>query len=84
MDKFHLNRRQFIAWSAGASAAAKLAWAADEETPQQLLSRQIPSTGEHIPLMGIGTNRWISDGTADEQANLRNTLQRFFGLGGFV
>ena len=48
----------------------------------QLIRRQIPSTEESIPVIGIGTNRY---GVGDDQ-NARNTLKealkKFHELGG--
>jgi aryl-alcohol dehydrogenase-like predicted oxidoreductase len=84
MAQFNLSRRQFVAWSAAASASIKLSWAGEHAGPAPMLQKQIPSSGEKIPAIGIGTNRWISDGPAEETALLRQTLQDFFALGGRV
>ena len=84
MSGFKLNRRRFLALGATISAYARLGWAAHEPADSSLLSSRIPSTGELIPVIGIGTNRWVSDGPADEQAALRATLKLFFDLGGRV
>ena len=56
-----------FAWPAGAMAAPPI-------------TRRIPSTGEILPIMGIGTNRFGTLKDADAQA----LLQRMAGLGGTV
>ncbi len=84
MSEFKLNRRHFIALGASASACTSLGWAASHSTSKGLLKRPIPSSGESLPIIGIGTNRWISDGPIDEMESLRNTLRQFFDLGGRV
>jgi len=50
-----------------------------------LLQRTIPSSGEAIPAIGLGTWRTFDVGTgADVRAPLREVLQRFVELGGRV
>ena len=46
--------------------------------------RSIPSTGEKIPIVGVGTNRYGVGNSESERAPLRETLQRFHALGGTV
>ena len=48
-----------------------------------LLTRAVPSTGVHLPLVGIGTNRYRS-GDAALLARLHDTLTAFARLGGKV
>jgi aryl-alcohol dehydrogenase-like predicted oxidoreductase len=84
MPQFIFNRRQFLAWSASVSASSQIAWAAPEHAEAHLLKRAIPASGERIPCVGIGTNKWISNDNAQEQAILRETLEKFFALGGRV
>lgn len=49
----------------------------------ELLSKPIPSTGERIPLIGIGTaRRYDVATTAEELAPLREVLRNFPGIGG--
>lgn len=50
-----------------------------------LLRKKIPSSGEEIPIIGLGTaRRYERTGTPAEQAILRETLQRFAALGATV
>ncbi len=50
-----------------------------------LLERPIPSTGERIPVLGLGTWQTFDVGTAEsERAPLRSVLTRFVELGGRV
>jgi aryl-alcohol dehydrogenase-like predicted oxidoreductase len=49
----------------------------------QIITRPIPSSGEVIPAIGIGTNRY-KVGTAEENAGLRATLEAFAEMGGQV
>lgn len=75
------TRRHFI----GAASAAALAGspvAAAAAAP--LIRRPIPSTGETIPVVGIGTARRYVGATDAERAPLRDTIARFKELGGSV
>jgi len=75
------TRRQFIGRSAGAIAAmsALPAWAA---SGKGLLKRPIPSSGEMLPAIGMGTSGsfQIPSGSAEYQA-LKEVLKRFFAGG---
>lgn len=51
------------------------------QTP--LLTRPVPSTGVRLPIVGIGTNRFVS-GVPAYFARLRDTLAAFAKLGGKV
>src|SRR5262245_37653748 len=48
----------------------------------QLIEKTIPSTGERIPPIGIGTNRYGVGDNAEERVPLRATLKLFADLGG--
>jgi aryl-alcohol dehydrogenase-like predicted oxidoreductase len=66
---------------AGAAAAAAGAGGAG----LALVRRPIPSTGETVPAVGLGTYRTFDAGAADTQrAPLREVLRRFVALGGRV
>ena len=57
----------------------------DSALPQsKLITRIIPSSGEAIPAIGIGTARRYDVTTPDEKAPLRDTLREFPKLGGKV
>jgi len=48
-----------------------------------MLTRPIPSSGEQLPAVGLGTWRTFNVGASDaERAPLREALQRFFATGG--
>ncbi|MEE4186722.1 MAG: aldo/keto reductase [Gammaproteobacteria bacterium] len=80
-----LSRRQIIASGAGAGAYLSLG-AANALAPGQtgLLTKPIPSTGEPLPVIGIGTHVWspISGGQAGD--SVAATLRAFRALGGRV
>jgi len=88
-----LSRREALA--AGVAAGAGLALALDplarlsallaQQGAQQgpLIQRAIPSSGEQIPVIGIGTaRRYDVASTAEERTPLRDVLRRFPELGG--
>ena len=80
-----LTRRQVIA--AGASAGAYMAIGASNALAKEqrtVISKIIPATGEALPVIGIGTNRWVAAGLASEMQGLRDTLQIFKDMGGRV
>ena len=53
--------------------------------PQPLLLKKIPSTGESIPIIGLGTARRYEEIKTDlEKAPLRETIRQFQRLGGKV
>lgn len=64
--------------TAAASAAASAA------APGALILRTIPSSGEKLPAIGIGTARRYDVTTAEEKAPLLETLRLFPTLGGKV
>src|SRR4029079_8822785 len=48
-----------------------------------LITKPIPSTGERLPVIGLGTNAY-SVNTAEQMAPLREVLERMGQLGGSV
>lgn len=71
---------------AGASLAiGRLPLAAETGKARQLplIMKPIPSTGEQIPAVGLGTNQY-GVSTAEEMAPLREVLRQMPGLGGKV
>jgi aryl-alcohol dehydrogenase-like predicted oxidoreductase len=50
--------------------------------PADLIKRPIPSSGEMIPIIGLGTNRYGRGTTAEGRAPLKEALARFHALGG--
>jgi len=77
-----ISRR--TALKAGAGTVAALAAPGAFSQSQQLILKTIPSTGEMIPPVGIGTNRYGVGDDAEQRAPLRDTLARFAELGGQV
>ena len=82
-----ISRRHAARLIGGAAAAACLPIpmnAAENETAQ-MLTRAIPSTGEKIPVVGLGTWQVFDVGDSpDERAPLKEVLTRFVQLGGKV
>ena len=71
-----LTRRTVLRLMAGAAAGTDAS---------SILQRPIPSSGETIPAVGLGTWRTFDVGTAAaERAPLKEVLQRFVELGGRV
>jgi len=71
-----------LAGGAGLALASRLAWAA-EAASLPLITRSIPSTGEKIPAVGVGTNAY-GVASPEELAALKGVLQRMPDLGGKV
>jgi aryl-alcohol dehydrogenase-like predicted oxidoreductase len=74
------TRRDILKLGAGAAAGAL---AAPARSAAELVTRAIPSSGERLPVVGIGTNRYRT-GTEAEVAPLRETLKTFAAAGGKV
>jgi diketogulonate reductase-like aldo/keto reductase len=75
-----LTRRTVLGLMAAAAAGPSPARAASS-----ILTRPIPSSGEAIPAVGLGTWRTFDVGPAPaERAPLKTVLQRFVELGGRV
>jgi aryl-alcohol dehydrogenase-like predicted oxidoreductase len=88
MTNRHPTRREAIRAGllAGAGLAiSRLPLAADIERARQLplIMKPIPSTGEQIPVVGLGTNQY-GVSTPEEMAPLREVLRQMPGLGGKV
>ena len=84
MSQSSLTRRDAI--KLGAVAATAFACAPLHSVPSKsdaLLTREIPSSGEALPLIGIGTARRYDVGaSAEERAPLREVLRELPRLGG--
>ena len=76
-------RRSFLAASAGLALGPVVPRRLLAQ--ERLLRKKIPSSGEEIPLIGLGTARRYEDPrTPAEMAPLRETFQRFAALGATV
>jgi diketogulonate reductase-like aldo/keto reductase len=75
-----MQRRQLLQWLPASLPVG--AWAQAGAAPQ-VLSKPIPSSGEHIPVIGLGS--WITFNVGDDAAGRQSCAQvmaRFFELGG--
>lgn len=78
------RRRLVLASASLAPAVLAAGWLPTRAFAQAaaLLRKKIPSSGEAIPIIGLGTTRrYESAGTEAERATLRETLRRFGALG---
>ena len=75
-----MDRREFTKASLGAASLAVLSPVI--AAPEHIIRKTIPSSGELIPIIGLGTNRYGVDASAASRAPLRAALQRFHTLGG--
>jgi diketogulonate reductase-like aldo/keto reductase len=81
------TRRQFILASAAAAAAGACgAFAAEAMQPSAMLKRKIPSTGEEIPVLGLGTYLALMtrDLNPDALALKAQVVKLLFDAGGRV
>ena len=79
-----LNRREFAATVFGTSASLLAhRFAIAQAAP--LITKKIPSSGEGIPVIGLGTaRRYETMKNAEELGLLRDTLREFKTLGGTI
>ena len=80
-----LSRREAL--KAGAGAALLLGASSGTQgvlAQSAVIQKTIPSSGEMIPPIGIGTNRYNVGESEEERAPLRDTMARFVELGGKV
>jgi aryl-alcohol dehydrogenase-like predicted oxidoreductase len=80
-----LSRRDFLRTGIGAGAAVFLPCGDLFAQGASLLQKKIPSSGESLPIIGIGTARRYEEiGSEADKEPLRETLRRFQELGGKV
>lgn len=79
-----MTRREFTRGSLASAAIATIAGPAAIAGPGDLIKKAIPSSGEKVPVIGLGTNRYGVDGSEAARAPLRGALKRFHALGGTV
>ncbi len=84
-----IKRRHILQISAGLLAGQSLGLRAGESPAMngelKLIQRPVPSTGELLPVMGMGTSRTFDTAAdAESLANLTQVLQAFFSAGGTV
>ena len=83
----HLSRRAVLKTGAAGVVGAAVARAlpAGAQSPQALapITKAIPSSGERLPVIGLGTNAYSAT-TPEQMIPLRDVLQRMPQLGGKV
>jgi aryl-alcohol dehydrogenase-like predicted oxidoreductase len=73
-----ITRRDILKLGVGAAAST---FAGGVQGAEELTTRPIPSSGERLPVIGIGTNRY-GTGPEEQIAPLRETLKTFAAAGG--
>jgi aryl-alcohol dehydrogenase-like predicted oxidoreductase len=76
-----ITRRSALQLSMGAAVALMTDRLRADNAPK-LITRPIPSTGEQLPIIGIGTSRRFDVATAEEREPLREVLRELPRLGG--
>ena len=79
-----ISRRHFAKTTLAACCLIATRGPAALAGPAMIIKRRIPSSGELIPIIGLGTNRYGVGESADARAPLREALARFHELGGTV
>lgn len=84
-----ISRRDYLklALATGAMVALKpqLLWASDNDKPMELITRAIPSSGEHLPVVGLGSSATFSSvASGDDVEALREVFQAMVNQGGSV
>lgn len=79
-----LTRREFTKAGLGAATLAALGGSNAMASRVQMIHRAIPSSGELLPIIGLGTNRYGVGESGEARAPLRQALERFHRLGGTV
>ena len=78
----HGRRRALL--GTAAAAIALLPWSARAAQTRPLIQKRIPSSGEMLPAIGLGSARRYENATQADMPVLRDTLARFQALGGKV
>jgi len=80
-----ISRRQLLRYGAGAGLIAATGnWSPLLADTQTRVMTTIPSTGEQLPAVGIGTRDFRSNANPDEMQRFRQTLEVFHASGGRV
>ena len=78
-----ISRRQFIATGAASLLVCSGNLSAQNSNSAHMLSKRIPSSGEQLPVIGLGTLQAFDvGGTAEERAALGEVLQLLANQGG--
>jgi diketogulonate reductase-like aldo/keto reductase len=77
-----MNRREFAGLAVSLLSAAAVSSPLASANPAELIVRRIPSSGEEIPIIGLGTSGPFEVGDSlAERAPLAAVLEAFFGAG---
>ena len=79
-----LSRRELLKAGIGMGASLSLPSGSVLAQEGAVIQRKIPSSGESVPVVGIGTSRRYQGTTEAERAQLKEVLRRFKELGGKV
>ena len=77
-----ITRRQFTQVGLASGVLMAIGGPTAFAGPGELIRRAIPSSGEKIPIIGLGTNRYGVDASSEARAPLVAALRRFHELGG--
>lgn len=77
-----ISRRNFNKAALATGALLATGGPAAVAGPANVIKRAIPSSGEMVPIIGLGTNRYSLGASAEDRAPLRETLVRFHEWGG--
>lgn len=78
-----ITRREFNKAGLGALSIAAFGGSA-LAGPEHMIRKAIPSSGEMVPVIGLGTNRYGVGDDTEKRAALSAALKRFHELGGTV
>lgn len=84
-----LSRRQLLQLGLGGGAllalGPRLGWASDKNLPAgELIRHAIPSSGEHLPAVGLGMRDYRTDWAENGLAEYREAIRVFHEMGGTV
>ena len=79
-----VSRREFNKRIVAAGSLAALGPVSAVAGPAGVIKRPIPSSGEMVPIIGLGTNRYDRGKTAEGRGPLLEALARFHEWGGTV
>lgn len=80
----NITRRNFSKAGLGAISLAAMGAGSALAGPEHMIRKAIPSSGEMVPVIGLGTNRFGVGDDGAKRAALQATLRRFHQLGGTV
>jgi len=78
-----ISRRRFVQSAVGAATVLTMP-STSAQSISGILKKAIPSSGESVPVIGVGTNRFGVGNDAELRAPLKAALNKFHELGGTV